>query len=679
MAETYNFQLPTIEPPDLIKDLPAWVVWQSEPNEDPSKKPLKVPYYVNGSKRRGTMGSEQDRKHLVTFDKAREYAAKHNYSGVGFCLMPEFGIVAGDFDNCVAHSGELDQGVHPDVLALTAGTYAEYSPSNCGVRAFWRSESQGNGKDAHGEPFGFEVFSTKGFVTFTGCMLHQTELLAAENHVAQITPEVVGLIKHRLIDRPAVTIDQDDPASVLEAYTPAQNVDTSEAAALLQALDPSMSYDNWIAVGMALHHEFDGNGAGLTLWDTWSANSKDKYTDGLCQVKWESFKTNTNRANITLATLRHLVKQSQAQQVAAKAVAITEEGTDPLAPIQAAEFASRTIDTEYLIKDFLPKGELSVVYGQPGSGKTFAVLDMCMAVANDTPWRGKEESRVTQSSILYVACEGGSGFRKRLRAYEQHFNRDLAQAPFYVIDASPNMMDIATVNRVLEHATDIDNLGVIVVDTLARALHGGDENSSQDLGTLINHCTHLYRETGASVLLVHHSGKAKAAAMRGHSSLQGAAYCVIEVKEEPTYRTLKVEKLKDGEANAVYPFQLFPVTVGQNDLQEDIVSCVVQYLDAAPKPVELSRSAAQVLHTLREVLENGEPLTIAHVVNETLDSKDRDLVSAGKSPLSPDARRQNKKRLRQGVHELAQSMPSSICVADDDETIQILNEDSFLL
>jgi primase-polymerase (primpol)-like protein len=51
--------------------------------------------------------------------------------------MPEFGITALDFDNCVDAQGKLP----PEIEQIASQTYAEYSPSGKGIRAFVRGSS----------------------------------------------------------------------------------------------------------------------------------------------------------------------------------------------------------------------------------------------------------------------------------------------------------------------------------------------------------------------------------------------------------------------------------------------------------------------------------------------------------------------------------------------------------
>ena len=78
-------------------------------------------------------------------------------------------------------------------------------------------------------------------------------------------------------------------------------------------------------------------------------------------------------------------------------------------------------------------------------------------------------------------------------------------------------MLIAAINE--RQKTFSKPLRLIVIDTLARAIAGGDENKSESMGQLVVHADAIRKETGAHVLFVHHSGKDQARGARGHSSL----------------------------------------------------------------------------------------------------------------------------------------------------------------
>src|SRR5262249_48369835 len=89
---------------------------------------------------------------------------------------------------------------------------------------------------------------------------------------------------------------------------------------------------------------------------------------------------------------------------------------------------------------------------------------------------------------------------------------------------------------------------LIVFDTLARCFVGGEENTARDMGRLIANVDRIRVETGATVLLVHHTGLKKQRA-RGHTALDGAAdtiFLVAPAKQRQRVLTLRCVKQKDG-------------------------------------------------------------------------------------------------------------------------------------
>ena len=274
--------------PAALRDLPGWLIWKFEPGD---KKPRKVPYYVTGGRRKGTQGSPEDRAQLVTFDAARAAAERRGFDGVGLAILPEFGVVALDFDQCI-----VDGGVHPEVEKLVACTYAEYSPSGNGVRAFMRGDL-GNHKD-NAAPVGFETFSSTGYVTFTGNRLDVTDLLGNDDTIADVTEDVRALAVARF-GRVAKDEATDDPLMV---YEPRLGLTPAQIAAALAALDPDMGHDAWLHVGMALHHETEGEG--FDYWNDWSAGGSKYPSEDVLRHRWESFGSNPGRP----VTARYLVK-----------------------------------------------------------------------------------------------------------------------------------------------------------------------------------------------------------------------------------------------------------------------------------------------------------------------------------------------------------------------------------
>lgn len=92
----------------------------------------------------------------------------------------------------------------------------------------------------------------------------------------------------------------DDP---LMAFEPPVGIDLGEARRLLSYVD-NEDYDTWVKVGMSLHHEFDGDGSALDLWDEWSSTASNYANRDDLEKRWDSF----GRSGRNPTTARWLLK-----------------------------------------------------------------------------------------------------------------------------------------------------------------------------------------------------------------------------------------------------------------------------------------------------------------------------------------------------------------------------------
>jgi len=78
----------------------------------------------------------------------------------------------------------------------------------------------------------------------------------------------------------------------------------------LQAIDPDESYETWLKIGMALHHESGGGSEGLELFHKWSIKGA-KYQQGDCSKKWKTFEQKADSEHdITIRTLFNVAYNS---------------------------------------------------------------------------------------------------------------------------------------------------------------------------------------------------------------------------------------------------------------------------------------------------------------------------------------------------------------------------------
>ncbi len=268
--------------------------------------------------------------------------------------------------------------------------------------------------------------------------------------------------------------------------------------------------------------------------------------------------------------------------------------------LRLSELTKQSAETAYLVKGLLQRRSHAVIYGQPGAGKTFVALDIAYHVASGLPWQGM---RVHQGPVLYLAYEGIGGMAKRAAALVRRYED--ADVPLYLAGAEYNLRDLAGRQTLGADIAQLpDKPVLIVVDTLARAMKGGDENSAQDMGALNDAVSALIAATGACVLLVHHSGKNKASGARGSSALLGA----IDTELEVDSRQIVSRKQRDVELAPPVGFKLVPVAVGVDGDGDELLSC---YVEAAVPVAERTaglRGNAQLVWDALCSVEDNKPV-----------------------------------------------------------------------
>lgn len=388
-----------------------------------------------------------------------------------------------------------------------------------------------------------------------------TELPALSRRDAQLVIDAFERLAAGMVARGVWHVRSTAPAHEMDnralpdndpfGEAPVGKTESEVAALLTRHPNRDADYDHWFRVLAGVHHELGDAGRELAL--EWSSASA-KHADEKFNTTWESLGRFTGRQ----ITLRSLLKEDKSS-------------APPVGDfVQAAAFSSAQ-RIEWHIKHVIPKRGLIVVYGAPGSSKSFFVLDLIAHVARGVPWRGH---RVKQSRIAYVAAEGVAGFGNRLAAYSKHNDLPLADLPVFVRGGSILLNDSAL--ELAKAVNELGDVGIVVIDTLAAVTPGANENTSEDMGQAIASANLVMQSTGASVILIHHANKS--GEMRGWSGLLAAADNTIRVEhDEPTgRRTAYVEKQKEGRSSGTYPYRLQVVDLGADEDGDAITSCVVE-------------------------------------------------------------------------------------------------------
>lgn len=255
-----------------------------------------------------------------------------------------------------------------------------------------------------------------------------------------------------------------------------------------------------------------------------------------------------------------------------------------------------SLDASDFVEGVLTDGAMSVVYGPSNCGKTFFVSDLGMHVATGTAWRGRA---IEAGGVIYCALEGGHGISNRVAAWRQHHRLEGTEVPFAVIPVTINLLDPkadrqALVDTIAEAAATMGaKVKLTVIDTLSRAMAGGNENAPDDMGALVASADMVRQETGSHVCFIHHSGKDDARGARGHSLLRAATDTEIEISRQDSNApsVARVTKQREMEIEGEFVFTLDPVTLGTNRRGKPVTSCIVVPSDA-PAPVRQPRKAS---------------------------------------------------------------------------------------
>lgn len=300
----------------------------------------KVPLSFNGRAARSTAPET-----WCDFDRAKRLSEGGRFDGVGFVFDGSDGLIGIDLDECI---DPIDgySAMAADLLDSVPG-YAEVSPSGTGIKMWTRVSQRRASFQCETEHGDIEFYTWGRYFTCTGAAIEgSTEL--PEFPVDAL---LEGWFQRWAGEMPRGAGEDGDPDEVnlLELKSPVEDFTLERVEhEILSRLDPDGGYRDWLNVGMALHHQFDGSDEALELWDTWSAGS-GKYAEGVTSEKWDSFSQDRNGGSITL---RSLIKEAGVQSIATSVDRIAEA----IGKIEAIE---NPAELEGPIADKLKKAKLT--------------------------------------------------------------------------------------------------------------------------------------------------------------------------------------------------------------------------------------------------------------------------------------------------------------------------------
>lgn len=547
--------------PPLLKGINQWIVWKAVPKEDGGIN--KVPIHH----KRGWKINPHDKANHITFEEAVAAYKSGMGNGIGFDLTggpishTENGdplyLVGLDFDKL---DGKPEAISYAKTVWRRLNCYKEISPSGRGIRMFLLSRK----KPPTGHSAKCEIYTSAQYLTVTGQsasgpIADATEALLAleaEFWPKKEAPAAKVVPFPSTINRTLMGADwhenEDNIAKIKEA---------------LSYIPANLDYDNWRNVTWALASL--GWDCGQDMCAEWSATSVEHWEDGgataLRKIE-ELFDSYDPERGITVGTLFHLAHEHGMPRTAPR-----EHVTVPPYIKTARRFVVRSRaeiaalpPMRWTIRGVLPETGVAAIYGDSGCGKSFLAIDLLARISTGArEWFGRP---LCQREVLYAALEGQSGVKARVDAWER-LNGVRVDGLKFLTERFTLLSDDDVMGFADAVTAACEPGAVVVIDTLAQATPGADENTGKDMGVVLAAAQYIANSVKGLVVLVHHRGKDASKGLRGHSSFNAAMDAVICVERDKTTdrRSWTVTKMKEGEDGATGMFTLETVDLGTVD------------------------------------------------------------------------------------------------------------------
>ena len=334
----------------------------------------------------------------------------------------------------------------------------------------------------------------------------------------------------------------------------------AKAAQALQHISPDCDYDQWIEIGQALHTEFGEQGC--SLWDTWSQGGTKYQGAKDIEVHWKSFHQGKGVGIGTLfkyakdngweAPTKQTERKSAVEDFAAvigqAQAPVIEDAPDPSWPELTLDLTHLN-PIDYLIEGFMAHS-FFILAGQPGVGKTTAVLSMCMVMAGFSVDGCEIHAKKKRKSI--IVTEDSDQIIRTLFAYSKHYGINNLNDWFVVIDARrSNVKDLLRLAHNIERHTLNGIKPLLVLDTANATMDIDNENDNSEVGAYIAAIKQtIFVQQKAPVCILTHTNKTISrqdsdAMARGASAFTGDATLTgVLFMDEDNQRYLKLTKTR---------------------------------------------------------------------------------------------------------------------------------------
>lgn len=215
--------------------------------------------------------------------------------------------------------------------------------------------------------------------------------------------------------------------------------------------------------------------------------------------------------------------------------ALLKRADEPIRNYPRLDLSKPVPDTDWLVEDLLVAGEVAVLAADSGVGKSMIMMSLAIAIARgDEKWMGLAIKKHGKSMVVDEEQSAQLGMQ-RWAALASHeggpihavLPKDVRDNIDYIWYAGVDLVNDA--HKLLEDALEVEPV-LIVIDSQSRVALGVEENDNTEMSSLYRRAlVPLARETGAAVVVIHHTASDNAGKPRGATAIKAAADQVISV------------------------------------------------------------------------------------------------------------------------------------------------------
>ena len=228
-------------------------------------------------------------------------------------------------------------------------------------------------------------------------------------------------------------------------------------------------------------------------------------------------------------------------------------------------FANFEPMSNWLINGYVTSEGITLVKGEPGSFKSFAVLDWACCITTGKPWL---DCRVRPGMVVYVSACGAGGLRKRVKGWADTYNDGENIDDLLVVGDPVNFKDARKIDDLIREINSTcgahGTVKLVIIDSIERCI-GGHSDSY-----VVRACDRIRAMVGSSVLVVKGSNN-------GDSELNAACDSEVIIKRVGNFEyVLTNTKQRDGDLMPCIEIQMSAITIGVTDENGDKVTTLVR-------------------------------------------------------------------------------------------------------